>query len=336
MTGQVRPPIDPATVTVVIPTYNEAAFIARCLRSIFGLELPESIKRIEAVVVDNESTDPTPELARQLGARVVTTPASTIAASRNLGASRGSGGWVAFVDADCELPPAWLLYAARHFESTEIVAMGAKIARPPESATWVERGWFEIGERHPRGSHQEVDWLPTSNLIVKRACFDTVGGFAGELVTCEDSDLGYRLSKVGKLILEYRVETVHHRDSKTLLELFRREAWRARGNLVGIEHHGILLAELPSLLIPILFVLGLLSLPAVLVLSPWLDGRLAGLFWLGPAAAVVALLLPVLMLLRSRALTRVPVLLPALYMIAATYLLARGVGPFYDFRRLSK
>ena len=53
------------TLSVVIPTKNEAANIAACIRAFDAVR-----DRVEVIVVDNASTDGTPALAAKLGARV--------------------------------------------------------------------------------------------------------------------------------------------------------------------------------------------------------------------------------------------------------------------------
>ena len=92
-------------VTFVVPTFNEQDHIGGCLRSIRNLQLPPQVERVEMVVVDNLSTDATVDLAEAEGAKIVSIPPETISRSRNVGAAAGTGQWVAFIDADCELHP---------------------------------------------------------------------------------------------------------------------------------------------------------------------------------------------------------------------------------------
>src|SRR4030095_13204772 len=54
----------------------------------------------EVIVVDNNSTDATAELARGAGARVVFEPINQISRARNAGAIVATGDWLVFVDAD--------------------------------------------------------------------------------------------------------------------------------------------------------------------------------------------------------------------------------------------
>ena len=58
------PPRDPPKVSVVIPARNEARNIERCLRSVLANDYP----RFEVVVVDDQSSDGTGEIARSVSA----------------------------------------------------------------------------------------------------------------------------------------------------------------------------------------------------------------------------------------------------------------------------
>jgi glycosyltransferase involved in cell wall biosynthesis len=329
-------------VTFVVPTYNEQEHIVACLQSIRNLELPPSVDKVEMVVVDNLSTDATAERARAQGAIVVAIPPQTISKSRNVGAATGSGDWLAFIDADCELHPRWLFYGVEHLSSPTVVAMGSRIAKPPPSATWVEEAIYELAEDNGEEPWRTVDWMTTRNLLVKRAAFQTIGGFAEELHTCEDTDLGYRLGRLGDQIFERRIETQHHRDARTLREHFRREAWRSQGNWAGLRRHGFVPSELPSLVVPFVFLTGLLLTVffgvSTLVAPEWL-GRadlLGNLPWSGLAALLAlagTLGLPLLMVLRKGILSRRPSMVLPCFLVSATYLAGRAIGSILLLRR---
>jgi glycosyltransferase involved in cell wall biosynthesis len=84
-------------VTVVMPTLNEAAGIARTLAALHWAD--------EVIVVDGGSTDDTVEIARRRGARVLVVPGVTIGAQRNAGIAAARHRWVLALDADEEATP---------------------------------------------------------------------------------------------------------------------------------------------------------------------------------------------------------------------------------------
>lgn len=88
----------PYSVSVIIPAYNSAAFLADAVGSIRA----QRYGPLEIIVVDDGSTDDTARVAAGLGAdvRVVSQSNRGPASARNLGIARSSGGLIGFLDAD--------------------------------------------------------------------------------------------------------------------------------------------------------------------------------------------------------------------------------------------
>jgi len=86
--------------SMIIPTYNSAKFLDRCLHSI----LSQDFDRIETIVVDNCSTDGTAKIAQSYGARVVS-KRSGMSEARVIGAQAARGEIFFFIDSDMELLP---------------------------------------------------------------------------------------------------------------------------------------------------------------------------------------------------------------------------------------
>jgi len=79
-------------LSAVVLTQNNADVLARCLRSLSFAD--------EVVVIDAQSTDGTEPIARELGARVVTSPWPGFAAQRRIGLEHARGEWVFMCDSD--------------------------------------------------------------------------------------------------------------------------------------------------------------------------------------------------------------------------------------------
>jgi len=97
------------TFSIIITTYNSAAFIERSARSALAQTYPAR----EVIVVDADSSDNTANIARAIpGIRFISQRNEGVCVARNAGAAAASGDWLIFLDHDDELPPATL--AAYH------------------------------------------------------------------------------------------------------------------------------------------------------------------------------------------------------------------------------
>lgn len=318
-------------VSFIIPALNEERHLARCLGSIFALERPAEVTGVEILVVDNQSKDRTSAIALEFGAKVVTVPPGLVSRSRNAGVRASGGRLLAFLDADCEISSDWLTRCAGHVIQPEVLAAGTGMAAPAPTAPWVERCWYTIAYKRPVAESERVDWLMSFNLLVRREAFVQVGGFDESLVTCEDSDFGYKLAARGRLIRDHVARTVHHGESKTLSQFFRREAWRSRGNLPMAFRHGMMARELPSLLGPPAFVVALLAGLILMALAfEWTD-----LVWTGLSLFVAALLLPATVLLGKGIYPARHGMFFASWVLFSVYLFARFVGMFLPIGRVT-
>jgi cellulose synthase/poly-beta-1,6-N-acetylglucosamine synthase-like glycosyltransferase len=243
------------SVTVVIPALNEEDFIERCLTAVKCLDYPQ--KLLKVIVADNGSTDKTREIALQYTAAVLDVPRKSIAHTRNVGAEQSTSDIIAFIDADIVVHPSWLAKAAPHFLDENVVAVGSYPDVLPGEANRLQQTWSALCRSNFK-KPTPSDWLPSANLIVRRAAFKTINGFNEDLITCEDSDLGYRIKTVGTIINDPNILVYHLREPKTFVEFFKKEVWHSAGNLTGAFNHGFKLSELPSLILPALFSIGIL------------------------------------------------------------------------------
>ena len=98
--------------SVVIPAYNEAEFLGSCLDSLLAQDFRDPY---EIIVVDNNSTDGTADLARSRGVRVVPEPAPGVCAARQRGTTAARGEIVVSTDADTTFAADWLSRIDRAF-----------------------------------------------------------------------------------------------------------------------------------------------------------------------------------------------------------------------------
>ncbi len=110
--------------SLIIPAYNEEEFLPATLKAI-KKAMEDCSYEGELIVVDNNSTDKTAELAREGGAKVVFEGENQIARARNAGARQASGQWFVFVDADTFIPPELLQRALDNLAAGDCCGGGA-------------------------------------------------------------------------------------------------------------------------------------------------------------------------------------------------------------------
>jgi hypothetical protein len=260
--------VDAPVLSIVIPVRNDAARLAACLRRI--RESAPADVPIEILVADNGSTDASAWVAERAGAIVLRRAGQPVGALRNGPAAVARGDLLAFIDADHEIAREWIPAALAAMGDPSVAAAGAPYL-PPSPATWVQRSYNGL-RRHP-ARPEPVEWLGSGNLVVRRAVFESVGGFDVTLETCEDVDLCRKLRAGGRTLLaDPRLKTVHHGDPRTLGQVFFGELWRGRDNVRVSLRPPLSGATLVSAAIP------LASLSAVtLVLAGLIAGTPTGL-----------------------------------------------------------
>ncbi len=193
MAAQPRPKI-----SIIIPTYNRAAFLKEAIQSVIDQDYFERATRahpFELWVVDDGSTDQTKEIVRSFGRKVKYSyqEHKGISAARNKGLGISSGDFIAYLDSD----DLWLKNKMR-------TQMSYMEAYPRAAVCYTEEIWIRNGVCvNPRKKHKKYSgWifnrvlplclLSLSSALFRREVFKTVGYFDEKLPACEDYDLGIR------------------------------------------------------------------------------------------------------------------------------------------------
>lgn len=190
------------TISVVIPAYNEEKYLPLTLKSLQKLDkLPD-----EVIVVDGDSTDKTPDVAKSFGAKVVHVPHRGIGFARQQGVLAAKSDIIAFTDSDTVVPTNWL---------TEIEK---SLSRPGVSGVFgafrvTDGRWFYkvIINVYQPILNQILYWFGIymaagQNIAFWRKLAEKAGGFPAEYKIAEDVEMAHRLKKVGKVI--YRPDLI--------------------------------------------------------------------------------------------------------------------------------
>lgn len=181
-------------VSVIIPTYNRAHVLGRAVDSV----LAQTYSPVEVVVVDDGSTDTTPELLAGYGdrIRVLTQENAGVSAARNLGIRESRGDFIALLDSDDAWTPDKLA-----------VQMEVMAGDPGILICQTEEVWIRNGRRvNPKVKHKKPSGMifepslklclvSPSAVMMRRNLFELKGMFNETFPVCEDYDLWLRVSR---------------------------------------------------------------------------------------------------------------------------------------------
>lgn len=198
-------------LSIVIPAREEEEAIARVLPPLKrDLKIPHEI-----IVSDARSSDRTVAVARELAHVVVVFDGEkhTAGIGRNDGARVAKGEYIAFVDADAEIwePQAFFERALGHFVDPHVVGVCGPQRALPTVETWSDRLSFGILNLSLRLQNNVFKKGEASGkfMLVRRSAWEKISGFREDLVTREDGDFFYRLSRIGRTVFDPSLLVYH-------------------------------------------------------------------------------------------------------------------------------
>jgi glycosyltransferase involved in cell wall biosynthesis len=185
-------PITDPLVSVIIPTYNRAWIVRDAIDSVLG----QTYADFELIVVDDGSTDRTPQILDAYGdrLRVIRQANQGVSAARNRGIGDSSGPLIALLDSDDIWLPEKLAVQVDFFKRYP----AALICQTEE--IWIRNGLrVNPGKRHRKPSGMiferslELCLVSPSAVMARRELLGEVGLFDENLPACEDYDLWLRV-----------------------------------------------------------------------------------------------------------------------------------------------
>lgn len=199
--------------SIVLPVYNGEKHICSTLYSI----LSQSIKDFEFIVVDDGSTDSTPEVIKELISknknkkiRLIQQKNEGIAIATNVGIKVARSDIICCVDSDILLERNWLKKVLMEFKDPSVGAVGGFIKTANPSSFWARMIGYDLEYRYQRIKSKYVDHISTCNIAYSRKALNDVGLFDETFKYGQDNDMSYRLIKKRyKLILLKDAECKH-------------------------------------------------------------------------------------------------------------------------------
>ncbi len=110
--------------SIIIPAFNEAAYLGSTLAFVRDAQTHLPNRSGEVIVVDNNSTDRTAEIAKSFDCTVIFEPKNQISRARNRGAAAAKGKYLIFLDADTALSEVLLAETLKLLDTGEIAGGG--------------------------------------------------------------------------------------------------------------------------------------------------------------------------------------------------------------------
>jgi glycosyltransferase involved in cell wall biosynthesis len=215
-------------ISIVVCTQNRASLLRGALASLSDLET-DGLFTYEIVVVDNGSTDETPQViaaaageSRSIkgGLRGVYEPKKGIVPARNRGIREALGRWIAFFDDDQRADVRWLveLYQGAKEKGCRVVGGSVHLslpapqevdARPLHPAVRMLLGEAKLGDQPLKYGGRRTPGC--GNLMIERSVFEEVGIFQWAIAgRGEDTDLFKRVERTGIAAWYLPRAIVHH------------------------------------------------------------------------------------------------------------------------------
>jgi glycosyltransferase involved in cell wall biosynthesis len=175
------------TISIVIPTLNEEAFLPTLLDSI----KKQSFTDYEIIVADAGSKDKTIEIAQEYGAKVVAGGMPGV--GRNRGAEVASGELLFFFDADVLIPDNFLEKAYNEMEERFIDLATCEFK--PQSDLQLDILLFKLANLTVKLNQLLNPRAAGFCIFITRRLFNRIGGFDESVRIAEDHDLVERASK---------------------------------------------------------------------------------------------------------------------------------------------
>ncbi len=237
--GEVQDALVPAATTsslsevekihIIVPTFNRAHWIGDGLKTL-DEQTSDGAFEFDIIVVDNNSTDETEQVVRELAAQSKSTiqyfrqmlPGD--APTRNCGVNAGDGQWFAFFDDDQLAEPDWLseLYRAARAANAHVVGGPVHLDLPQSELQRIgplcRRALREISYYSTLQPYINNDLPGTGNALVRREVFRAIGDFDESMTSGgSDSDFFLRAREGGFRLWYTPTAVIRHRISANRL-----------------------------------------------------------------------------------------------------------------------
>jgi len=194
------------SISVVIPAYNEEKYLPRCLSSL----KKQTFQDFEVIVVDNNSTDKTAEIALKYGAKVVRENTQGMTPARERGFREAKAEIIARTDADTIVSPTWLQTIYHTFISNpDIVALSGSFTSPYHMfPSFIFHFYMIFLVTLTRFLTGHIS-LHGPNLAVRKSAWQKTSVHKNDKIIHEDIDLSCHMAKTGRMLFLPQLTTTY-------------------------------------------------------------------------------------------------------------------------------
>jgi len=198
-----------SSISIIIPTLNEAEYLERTLQNLSGLNPPAK----EIIIVDGRSSDRTVKIAQSLGFSPLISSQKSRSSQMNLGAKAATGDILCFIHADTLVPDDLTAIIEKTLADLTIAGGGFISLMSGKNRT----RWGVSLHNYLKTYYAPLLFRPhlffkglrilfgDQVIFCRRSDFWDCGGFDVKLPIMEDADLCLKLLKYGKIYLVDRV-----------------------------------------------------------------------------------------------------------------------------------
>jgi len=233
---------NPPLVSVIVVNYNGKKYIRECLNSLLDQKYPN----FEIIVVDNASTDNSPEIIKKEFPQIkliINNKNLGFAAGNNVGIKKAEGELIALFNPDAIAEPNWLSELVNAFNSSLDVGIAGGIVYyyEPKDVVWAAGGKIDIftgvswhiyqGEKinsKNLKTTDDIDYIPGCALVIRKNLLEKINLLDEEyFLYTDDLDLGFQIKRLGYRCLFVPTAVVYHAVSYS---------WKGK-SLFGYSHH---------------------------------------------------------------------------------------------------
>ncbi|OGM11535.1 hypothetical protein A2W13_03050 [Candidatus Woesebacteria bacterium RBG_16_36_11] len=216
------------TISVIIPAYNEEGFLPRCLDSLMKQDLDR--KLFEIIVVDNASTDKTPDVAKKYPVKLIHEAKLGVTIARQRGVDSSQGKIIVSADADSIYPPRWLSRINEDFKKhPDAIAVVGWIYF--DNTPVVFNVLFALSQELNATIKRFFGKFPlvfATNFAFKRSAFKKIGEYPLYLPELGDQQyLLRRFQNIGKVLIDKKMfcTTSGRRHSSAVRDIIIYNGW---------------------------------------------------------------------------------------------------------------